>query len=57
MPAYRTEKYSIWRACERLNISPPLVKSRWSDNTEYLKAEILAYSQIREYEDNERLRL
>lgn len=29
------------------------MKDRWQDNTPYMQAHILAYNQIREYDDNE----
>lgn len=43
--------YAKWRACERVGIRAPCVKSRWEDNDILTQAEILAYSQIRDIEE------
>lgn len=50
LPSYRTMKYSVWRACETFNILPPGVKSNWDENDVVARANLLAYSQIREVE-------
>jgi len=36
-----------------MNIRPPDVKESWDDNTNVLVNDIIAYSQIRDYEDQE----
>jgi hypothetical protein len=54
MPQFRTEEYAIWRACERLGIRQPGVKPSWEENDVAMRETMLAYSQIREEEDNER---
>lgn len=46
--------YAIWRACEQFNIRPPNVKDNWDDCNVITQSELLAYSQIREYEDEEK---
>lgn len=56
VPQGRTGDYAIWRACERLGMLPPGVKSDWDANEPWTKALIIAYSQIREYEDAEAVR-
>jgi hypothetical protein len=53
LPKFRTEDYAIWRACERLSIRPPDVKD-WDDCSVWVQAMIIAYSHIRDYEDQER---
>lgn len=53
LPQYRTLKYAIWKACERLRVLPPDIQSSWDDNLPIMQATILAYSQIRDYEDQE----
>ena len=53
MPKFRTEHYAIWRACERMRMRPPDVKENWDDNNGWVQAKVIAYSQIREYEDSE----
>lgn len=55
MPNFRTEEYAIWRACERLGIRQPGVQDSWEKNDVAMRETILAYSQIREEEDNERV--
>ena len=51
MPKFRTGVYANWRACERLGLFPPGVKPSFSDNDVSTQEMILAYNQIREYED------
>lgn len=41
----------IWRICERWGILPPGVTHRYEDNDPWAEACLLAYEQIREYED------
>jgi hypothetical protein len=53
MPKGRSETYAIWKACERLRLSPPNVKPAWRDNDAETQGMIIAYSQIRESEDAE----
>jgi len=36
-----------------MNIRPPDVKESWGDNTNVLLNDVIAYSQIRDYEDQE----
>jgi len=54
MPKYRTEKYAIWRACERWKILPPGVKNSWDDNSSWIQANLIAFDQIRQIERQER---
>jgi hypothetical protein len=51
MPKGRSETYAVWKACERLRLTPPNVKQAWSDNDTETQGMIIAYSQIRESED------
>ncbi len=53
LPSYRTGEYAIWRACERMGVRPPGMKSSWDELNNHNKATLIAYSQIREFEDNE----
>jgi hypothetical protein len=46
-------KYAIWRACERVGSDRPSVAASWDKNHVLARADILAYSQIRELEDGE----
>lgn len=46
----------IWRACERIGIRPPDIVDSWDDNNVIAQAQIIAYSQIRDYEDMEILK-
>lgn len=50
-PDGRTNQYAVWRACERLGISPPLIRTKWEDNDTETQALIIAYDQIRGNED------
>jgi hypothetical protein len=43
--------YAIWHACERFRLLPPDVKPQFEDNTAAIQAMLIAYDQIREYED------
>jgi hypothetical protein len=43
----------MWRACERFNIRPSDVKPDWDDNSVWAQAQMIAYSQIRCYEEDE----
>ena len=51
MPDGRSELYAIWRACERLQLSPPDLEKSWTKNSSWMQALCIAYSQIREWED------
>jgi len=51
MPKYRTERYSIWRACERFGILPPDIKNEWDNNNVECQAILIAYDQIRQNEE------
>jgi hypothetical protein len=53
MPPSRTEKYAIWKACERMNITPPEIKNEWESNNIWNQAQLIAWSQIRDVEDAE----
>ena len=55
LPKGRSEDYAIWRACERHGIKPPNVEVTWTDCDVNAKAELIAYNQIRELEENESL--
>lgn len=41
----------VWRVCERFSILPPGVSNKYDDLTPWAKAKLLAYEQIRQYED------
>lgn len=56
LPPSRTEQYAIWKACERMNIKPPEIKSKWDDNNIWGQAQLIAYNQIRDMEDMEILK-
>lgn len=43
--------YAIWRACERFNIDP----EKWHDFNVDKKSNLIAFNQIREIEENERI--
>ncbi len=49
MPKGRTTLYAIWRACERFKIKP----FTWDDYNVIQQSELIAYSQIREVEENQ----
>ena len=53
LPTYRTEMYAIWVACERFKLLPEGVKLKWEDNDAWTQALLLAYSQIRNFEEAE----
>ncbi len=53
LPTYRTEDYTIWRSCERMGILPEGVRKCWEDNTPWTQASLIAFEQIREYEEME----
>lgn len=53
MPKGRTTQYAIWLACERARVIPPDVKAHWEDNSAYMQAELIAFSQIRSIEESE----
>lgn len=55
LPRWRTEKYAIWLACERLDILPPDIKASWDEMNVFNQAEVIAWSQIREIEEAETL--
>lgn len=50
MPDGRTGHYAIWRACERFGLKP---WEDWDDLPLDVKADMLAYNQIREHEEAE----
>lgn len=51
MQRYRTEKYCIWRACERFGILPPGLKNRQFDKLDIIsKRNLIAYDQVRSLE-------
>tara|TARA_Y100000034_G_C6819103_1_gene368721 strand:- start:531 stop:689 length:159 start_codon:yes stop_codon:yes gene_type:complete len=43
----------IWRSCERFNLKPTNIKENFYDNDSWNQALLLAYNQIREYEEME----
>jgi len=47
--------YAKWRACERFGILPPGVKDSWKRCNRDAQAELIAYNQIREIENNQNL--
>jgi hypothetical protein len=54
MPKYRTEKYAIWRACERWRILPSGVNKEWDETHPWFQAHVIAFDQIRQIEDDEK---
>ncbi|KKL45571.1 hypothetical protein LCGC14_2354270, partial [marine sediment metagenome] len=53
LPKGRTALYTIWRACERFGILPPKVEADFYENTSWVQAQVVTYSQIREIEESE----
>jgi hypothetical protein len=54
MPQGRTFKYSVWRACERIGLNPPgITVNNWEDLDVVSQSNLLAYDQVRGYEDVE----
>lgn len=51
LPDGRTVLYSMWRSCERLNLTPPNVKEKFEENSPYIQAQLIMYNQIRDYEE------
>jgi len=45
----------LWRVCERFNILPPAIQAEFDKNTPWQQAQIFAYEQIRQYEQQEEL--
>jgi hypothetical protein len=45
--------YLIWRACERLNLTPKGLKKDFESNANWIIAHVLTYEQIREIEETE----
>jgi len=43
--------FAIWRASERLSVLPPDIAPKWEDNSMINQAYILAYNQVRSYEE------
>jgi hypothetical protein len=42
-----------WKACERFNIIPPgITGNRWEDLSVGEQADLIAFNQIRDYEDD-----
>lgn len=53
MPKGRTQKYAVWKACERLHLLPPGVKPSWDENDTETRELIIGYDHIRGLEDAE----
>lgn len=53
MPKWRTEKYAIWRCCERFGLLPPYVKKEWDENSVIEQADLLVFDYIRQNEEVE----
>ena len=53
MPKFRTERYAIWRSCERFGLKPIGVCGEWENCDPYTQASLIAYEQIREIEEAE----
>ena len=51
---HRTAEYAVWRACERLGIRPPGVKPSWDECGVEAQALIVAFEQVRSYDEAER---
>lgn len=47
----------MWRGCERLGIIPPGLSAKWEELDNWAQANVLAYEQIREYEEFELIRI
>ncbi len=43
----------IWRVCERFGILPPGITHDYCELTPWLQAQLLAYEQVRGYEELE----
>ncbi len=48
-------EYAVWKACARLGIRPPNVKSDWDDCGVYTQALIVAFHQTCEHDEDERM--
>lgn len=48
-------EYTIWRSCERFGIRPPDVEVKWEDNSVWIIAKLIAFEEIRQYEEFENL--
>ncbi len=44
----------IWRGCECFGVLPPGVQKAWDDCNPWVQASLIAYTDIREFERNER---
>lgn len=53
LPSFRTFKYDTFRACERLRVRPEGIEESWETCDAVAQAEILAYSHIRDKEEEE----
>jgi hypothetical protein len=51
---YRSSVYTIWRTCERFGILPKGIKTEWINNNSWGQAQLIAYEQIRNIEENEK---
>jgi hypothetical protein len=47
----------IWRACERFSILPPEIKNSWDDMDAWSHSLLMAYDQVRQYEEAEEFAL
>lgn len=50
LPKFRTMEYTVFRACERMGVLPPGVKSSWDDCNWWVQAQLVGYEQIRQME-------
>ena len=50
---FRTQLYSTWRCCERFNLLPPDISYEWDNNNIWTQAKLIAYNNIREFEEFE----
>lgn len=44
----------MWRVCERFGVLPPGIKRDWDSNVPFTHAMMLAYNQVRQYEEREK---
>lgn len=50
MPSGRTFLYAVWKACLRCGVKPPGVAGSWNECSPVVQAQMIAFSEIAEYE-------
>lgn len=53
LPKGRDVLYAKWKACERFGIIPPEMGSKWDEMDIWQRALLIAYNQVRDYEEQE----